>query len=58
MNGTLELNMSDGVESFTMKGTLSGRWISADCGDEADEEDDFDADDDEPADDDEDSPQD
>lgn len=58
MNGTLDLNMSDGVENFTMKGTLSGRWISADCGDEADEEDDFDADDDEPADDDEDSPQD
>lgn len=52
MNGTLDLDMSDGTESFTMKGTLSGRWISADCSEE--DEGDIDADEEEPADDEED----
>lgn len=51
MNGTLDIKMSDGTETFTMKGTLSGRWVSADCG----EEDEGDADEnEEPADDEED----
>ncbi|MBB6092672.1 hypothetical protein HNQ60_001550 [Povalibacter uvarum] len=50
MNGTLDIKMSDGTETFTMKGTLSGRWVSADCGDE--DEGDVDQDE-EPADDEE-----
>lgn len=58
MNGTVDIKMSDGTETFTMKGTLKGRWISADCGEEGDEE--MDYDDEEPSDDDEEdsSPQD
>ena len=51
MNGTLDIKMSDGTETFTMKGTLSGRWVGADCGDE--DEGDVDQDE-EPADDEED----
>ncbi|HKE94440.1 MAG TPA: DUF3617 family protein [Povalibacter sp.] len=51
MNGTIDISMGDGADKFTMKGTLSGHWLSADCGDEADRADDTDDEDDEPADD-------
>jgi hypothetical protein len=35
MNGTLNLKTGEGPDAFIIKGTLSGRWLSADCGDEA-----------------------
>ena len=44
MNGTLDLKAGDGPDAFTVKGTIKGRWLGADCGDE---EDDSDADEDE-----------
>lgn len=50
MNGIIDLKMGQGAEVFTIKGTLSGRWLDADCGDEAEPADDMDADT-EPADD-------
>lgn len=50
MNGTIDLKMGEGAEVFTLKATLSGRWLGADCGDEAENDDDVDSDD-EPADD-------
>lgn len=40
MNGTLDLKVGEGADAFTIKGQLSGRWLGADCGDEADDEDD------------------
>lgn len=40
MNGTLDLKVGEGADAFTIKGQLSGRWLDADCGDEADDEDD------------------
>lgn len=49
MKGTVDLKLGEGPDPFTLKGTLSGRWLGADCGDEA--EDDAGLDDDEPADD-------
>jgi hypothetical protein len=35
MNGTIDMKVGQGPDAFTMKGKLSGRWLSADCGDEA-----------------------
>jgi len=34
MNGTLDLKAGDGPDAFTIKGTIKGRWLGADCGDE------------------------
>lgn len=36
MNGTLDLKAGDGPDAFVIKGTLKGRWLGADCGDEED----------------------
>lgn len=38
MNGTLDLKVGEGADAFTIKGQLSGRWLGADCGDEADDD--------------------
>lgn len=46
MNGTLDLKAGDGADAFVIKGTIKGRWLGADCGDEEDSDD---ADDDENA---------
>lgn len=51
MSGTLDLKVGEGAEVFTMKSTLKGRWLSDDCGDEADDSDITSDEDDEPADD-------
>ena len=52
MTGSLDLKFGEGAEVFTMKGTLKGRWLSDDCGDEAEDDSDVVSDDeDEPADD-------
>jgi hypothetical protein len=45
MNGTLHLKTGEGPDAFIIKGTLGGRWLSADCGDEADSDSDVDTDD-------------
>lgn len=37
MSGTLDLKIGEGADPFTLKGQLSGRWLGADCGDEADD---------------------
>lgn len=37
MNGTIDMKVGQGPDAFTMKGKLSGRWLSADCGEEADD---------------------
>lgn len=42
MSGTLDLKVGEGADAFTLKGQLSGRWLGADCGDEADDVDDYD----------------
>ncbi|WP_129781092.1 DUF3617 domain-containing protein [Peristeroidobacter soli] len=34
MNGTLDLKAGDGPDAFVIKGTIKGRWLGADCGDE------------------------
>ena len=50
MSGTMELKMGEGPQAFTVKGRVNGRWLDADCGDEAEDMDDMESDD-EPADD-------
>lgn len=49
MQGTMEMRTGEADDLFVIKGTMSGRWLSADCGDEA--EDDAADEDDGPADD-------
>jgi hypothetical protein len=39
MNGSIDLKIGQGADAFVIKGTLKGRWLGADCGDEADAED-------------------
>jgi hypothetical protein len=39
MNGTLDLKAGDGPDPFVIKGTIKGRWLGADCGDEDDSDD-------------------
>lgn len=57
MKGTLDLKIGEGPDAFTLKGQLSGRWLGADCGDEAEDDDmdssDADVEDEEPSDDEE-----
>jgi hypothetical protein len=48
MNGTLDLKAGDGPDAFVIKGTIKGRWLGADCGDE-DDNDDIDDDDEDTA---------
>lgn len=38
MTGTLDLKAGEGPDAFVIKGTIKGRWLGADCGDEDDEE--------------------
>lgn len=51
MTAALEVKMGQGADLFTMNGTLKGRWLGADCGDEADDSDVAGDEGDEPADD-------
>lgn len=44
MNGTLDLKAGDGADAFVIKGTIKGRWLGADCGDEDDSDDNADDD--------------
>lgn len=37
MNGTVDSTLGEGPDASTVKGKLSGRWLSADCGEEADD---------------------
>jgi hypothetical protein len=46
MNGSLDLKLGEGTESMTIKAQLQGRWLSSDCGDEAESDDGDDGDDD------------
>lgn len=39
MNGTLDLKAGEGPDAFTLKGTIKGRWLGPDCGDEDDGDD-------------------
>ncbi|MFL6577628.1 MAG: DUF3617 family protein [Povalibacter sp.] len=50
MNGTIEMKVGEGSDAFVIKGSLNGKWLSADCGDEADS-DSADAEEESPADD-------
>ena len=36
---TLDLQAGDGPDAFVIKGTIKGRWLGADCGDEEDSDD-------------------
>ena len=36
MNGMMDIKMGDGSNSLNLKSTLTGRWLGADCGEEAD----------------------
>lgn len=38
MSGTMDLKFGEGADAFTIKGRLSGRWLSADCGDETEDD--------------------
>ena len=38
MTGDLDLKLGEGKEVMTVKSQLKGRWIGADCGDEADDD--------------------
>jgi hypothetical protein len=50
MTGVMDIKMGDGKDALNLKANLSGRWLGADCGDEADSDDhDDDGDDDETA---------
>ena len=40
MAGTLDLKLGEGTDAMTIKARMQGRWVSSDCGDEADEDDD------------------
>jgi hypothetical protein len=46
MTGTLDLRTGEGPDAFVIKGSIKGRWLGADCGDE---DDDVDEDEDETA---------
>ena len=47
MTGVLDMSVGEGAEAMTIKADIKGRWLGADCGEEADEDDysDDDADD-------------
>jgi len=45
MTGVMDIRMGEGADSLTYKANLSGRWLGADCGDEADDSDNDAADD-------------
>ncbi|MGH6664734.1 MAG: DUF3617 domain-containing protein, partial [Pseudolabrys sp.] len=32
MNGTIDMTMSDGVHTMTVKRVMHGKWLGADCG--------------------------
>jgi hypothetical protein len=32
MNGTINMVMTDGTHAMTIKRVISGKWLSADCG--------------------------
>lgn len=36
MNGVIDLKAGEGPDAFVIKGTIKGRWLGADCGDEDD----------------------
>jgi len=38
MNGTLDLQLGEGKNPMRVKSELKGRWLAADCGDEADDD--------------------
>jgi hypothetical protein len=40
MTGTLDLQLGDGKDPMRVKSELKGRWLGADCGDEAEDTDD------------------
>lgn len=46
MSGTLDLKLGEGADAMTVKARLQGRWLSSDCGDEADSDEDSDDNDD------------
>lgn len=39
MTGMLDLKAGEGADAFTIKGTIKGRWLGPECGDEGDSED-------------------
>lgn len=39
MSGTLDLKLGEGADAMTVKARMQGKWLSADCGDEADSDD-------------------
>jgi hypothetical protein len=44
MSGTLDLKLGEGADAMTIKARLQGRWLSSDCGDDADSDADADSD--------------
>ena len=47
MTGVMDIKMGDGKDALNLKANLTGRWIGADCGDEADSDSDSNGDQDE-----------
>lgn len=45
MTGVMDIKMGEGTDALNLKANLSGRWLGADCGDEADNDNDEDEDD-------------
>jgi hypothetical protein len=50
MNGSLDLTLGKGANAMNIKAQLEGRWLSSDCGDEADDDEEGDSDSDTDAD--------
>jgi len=40
MNGVMDIKMGNGADALNLKANLTGRWLGADCGEEADADDD------------------
>ena len=43
MTGLLDMRAGDGKDAMTIKAQMKGRWLAADCGDEADSDDEDDS---------------
>jgi hypothetical protein len=49
MTGSMNLKLGAGAEAMTIRAELQGRWLSSDCGEEAEDDDQDDSDDVEPS---------
>jgi hypothetical protein len=49
MTGSMDLKLGEGAQVMTIRAQLQGRWLSSDCGEEAEDDDQEDSDDTEPS---------